>query len=343
MSVELTVVIPGYNRLEPLKHTLASAARAAAALPTGAVEILLVDDGSTPPLAEALRGFAWADAVRHLRQPNQGSIIARLTGLAAAKGTYILFLDSDDLVHPDKFRAQVRALEESQADVAYADMAVAELGATYGEVTYRPADNLPATADPAELYLRIQPVPHNPIYRRRYLEATLRQPLIPPDRAMDCVGDVWLYYNLAPFPARVCKAAGPFSAVGPHEEARFSRHWEKLGLAALKVAEAFLARCPQTDATLTARTIVGECAFRSWRALPLGYNADYDRRLLSVWQNSPHGSVAKLGEAKFQQLSSLIGPVLAGRLLRRLRNAPYDKVRTLSVAEYHDLFGANAR
>jgi glycosyltransferase involved in cell wall biosynthesis len=47
--------------------------------------------------------------------------LARQTGLGAATGAYVQYLDSDDLLHPDKLRTQVNALLAGGADVAYGD------------------------------------------------------------------------------------------------------------------------------------------------------------------------------------------------------------------------------
>lgn len=330
--ITTSVVIPGYNRSEPLKYTLRSAARAAAAAP-GRTEVILVDDGSVPPLEEQLAGFDAGLALTHLRQANQGSIVARQAGLAAAAGAYVLFLDSDDLVAPEKLARQVAAMAEVRADVSYADMAAATLGPAYEVATFAPADVLPATAEPAVLYLGLQPAPHNPVYRRSYLAAALGRPLIPAERAMDPAGDAWLYYNLAPFPARIVKVAGAFAAPGPHGEDRYSHHWEKLGVAALLVMERFIRACHQRPDTEPARCAAGAAAFRAWRGLPRGFSPEFEARLLDVFQRAPGGPARGLGTARFAALAALLGPVGAGRLLRLLRGRPYAQSRTLTDPE----------
>ena len=63
--------------------------------PEVAVEIIVVDDGSTddtPAVAARL-----GDAIRYIRQENQGLSAARNTGLRAASGEFVAFLDADDL------------------------------------------------------------------------------------------------------------------------------------------------------------------------------------------------------------------------------------------------------
>jgi glycosyltransferase involved in cell wall biosynthesis len=326
--VKLSVVIPAFNRPEPLKYTLRSVDRAAAAL--GAqVEVVLVDDGSVPPVTEQLAGFGMGTPMSTQRQENQGSIAARLNGLGAARGEFVLFLDSDDLVHPGKFASQIAAMRESAADVSYADMALAEPAPGHEIARYTPADVLAAADDPATLFIEIQPAPHNPIYRRDYLLRALAPPLVPRTRSMDPSGDVWLFYNLAVRPARIVKVAGPFSAPGPHSEDRYSRHWERLGVAALLVMEAFDRACPRSADTVEARRAVGEAAFRTWRGLPRGFDRGFARRMLRIYRRAPHGDAGKLGTPSFARIARVIGPVAAGLLLRAVRARPYESVRTL--------------
>jgi hypothetical protein len=152
---------------------------------------------------------------------------------------------------------------------------------------------------------------------------------------MDAAGDVWLYYNLALFAAKITKINTPLSATGPHEEDRFSRHWEKLGVAALLVAEAFMDRCPDTTDTQHARVIAGEVAFGSWRRLPHDYHRGFDTRLLGLWRRAPKRSDGRLGGSGFNALASMLGPVAAGRLLRRLRGGSYASCRTLTDQQYN--------
>jgi glycosyltransferase involved in cell wall biosynthesis len=335
---ELSVVIPSFNRAEPLKYTLRSVACAVKALGTP-VEILVVDDGSSPPVREQLGSFDCGAKLTHLYQRNQGSIVARLTGLKAAQGDYVLFLDSDDLVHPEKFSRQVGAMRDAGADISYADMAVATLGAGYEVASLTPGEILAEVADTATFFIAVQPAPHNPIFLRSYLDGALAAPLVPVVRTMDPSGDVWLFYNLSVFPAKIIKVPGPLSAPGPHEEDRYSRHWEKLGVAALQIMECFMRACPNTNETVGARQAVGEAAFRTWRGLPRDFSATFTRRMLTVFRKAPHGPYERLGTPSFARAAAIVGPVLAGRLIRVLRARPYSGSRTLSDDEYRSLLG----
>lgn len=90
----LSLVIPSYNRADLIGATLDSAL--AQRLPF--LEIIVVDDGSTDHTAEVLAGYAGRVTVIGLA--NAGVQNARNTGVAAARGDYVVLCDSDDLLEP---------------------------------------------------------------------------------------------------------------------------------------------------------------------------------------------------------------------------------------------------
>jgi glycosyltransferase involved in cell wall biosynthesis len=108
----LSVIVPAFNRGSLIGETLRSLL--AQTLP--ADEIIVVDDGSTDNTAEVAESFG--HPVMVIRRPNGGPAAARNTGMAVASGEYIHFFDSDDLAAPNKQEVQVRALQESGADIA---------------------------------------------------------------------------------------------------------------------------------------------------------------------------------------------------------------------------------
>lgn len=83
------------------------------------LDVVVVDDGSRDDSrARAERWAARDPRVRVLHQANAGQSVARNTGVAAATGEYLTFVDADDLVTHDGLDVAVRGLEASGSDVA---------------------------------------------------------------------------------------------------------------------------------------------------------------------------------------------------------------------------------
>jgi heptose III glucuronosyltransferase len=111
MSVPLlSLVVPVYNVAPYLPRCLESLA----ALEPPAGEIIVVDDGSTDDCPRILAEFGpRLQQMRVIRQENGGLSAARNTGLDAATGTWLAFVDSDDFVEPD---AYAEALQRAASD-----------------------------------------------------------------------------------------------------------------------------------------------------------------------------------------------------------------------------------
>lgn len=91
----VSVVIPCFQQARFLRGAVESAL----AQTHRAVEVIVVDDGSSDdPWAEVK---PYGSRVRYLRRANGGPAAARNTGIAHARGKYMLFLDADDLLHPN--------------------------------------------------------------------------------------------------------------------------------------------------------------------------------------------------------------------------------------------------
>jgi len=115
---QVSVVIPVFNRPQMVVRAVGSVLEQT----YSNFEIILVDDGSTDETHEILADLArrHPDRIRVVRQKNAGPGPARETGRRLARGEFIQYLDSDDLLHPQKFERQIAALNENpSADIVY--------------------------------------------------------------------------------------------------------------------------------------------------------------------------------------------------------------------------------
>jgi glycosyltransferase involved in cell wall biosynthesis len=113
MSDELvSVVIPVFNGAPFVAKAVASVR----AQGHGAVEILVVDDGSTDGTQEVLKRLEQSDGIRWFQRSHGGPARSRNYGIAAAQGQFIALLDCDDIWLPGKLAAQL-AVMRARPDV----------------------------------------------------------------------------------------------------------------------------------------------------------------------------------------------------------------------------------
>ena len=109
MKKELvSVIIPAFNAASYIRQTLNSVL----AQTYQALEVIVVDDGSTDSTGAIVEEFAKKDArIQLVRQCNAGVGAARNTAIGKAHGKYIAPLDADDLFFPEKLEKQVACME----------------------------------------------------------------------------------------------------------------------------------------------------------------------------------------------------------------------------------------
>jgi glycosyltransferase involved in cell wall biosynthesis/peptidoglycan/xylan/chitin deacetylase (PgdA/CDA1 family) len=112
-----SVVIPTYQRREVVCEAVRKLSRAEF---PGAVELIVVIDGSTDGTAETLRSISLPFSAKFIEQPNMGAAAARNRGAAEATNDVILFLDDDMMCDPALLREHGR-LYESGADAVIGD------------------------------------------------------------------------------------------------------------------------------------------------------------------------------------------------------------------------------
>ena len=105
----VTIVIPTYNRGQVIQGAINSSLDQT----HPEIEIIVVDDGSTDDTEKIIASLisrAPGRELRYLKQENAGASAARNTGMLAAKGDFIQFLDSDDFLFSEKIEKQLSAL-----------------------------------------------------------------------------------------------------------------------------------------------------------------------------------------------------------------------------------------
>ncbi len=105
-SPELSVIVPAHGRPDALEAMLASVA--AQTLARDRFEVIVVDDGSDPPLADGLPPGALA-GVQLIRQSQGGPGKARNTALEVARGWLVHFVNADAVLAPDSLERHLAA------------------------------------------------------------------------------------------------------------------------------------------------------------------------------------------------------------------------------------------
>ena len=120
-QVKVSVVIPVYN-VEAFLHECVDSVLAQTMQD---FEIILVDDGATDNSGAICDEYGDKDPhIRVIHQPNGGLSAARNTGLDAATGEYVYFLDSDDYIAPNTLERLCDKAEKERAEVVFFDATV---------------------------------------------------------------------------------------------------------------------------------------------------------------------------------------------------------------------------
>jgi glycosyltransferase involved in cell wall biosynthesis len=119
----VSVIIPTYNRAHLVTDALDSVYEQTYCL----IECIVVDDGSTDDTVEVVKVWKRAHSgddfcARLLRQENHGAPVARNHGVEAARGDFLLFLDSDDVLPRDAINTLRQTIIKEGVDAAYGDV-----------------------------------------------------------------------------------------------------------------------------------------------------------------------------------------------------------------------------
>ncbi len=105
MEESVSCVVPVFNGAPYLEEAVASIE----AQSWGPIEVIVVDDGSTDATPDVIARLG--ARVRAIRQDHSGAATARNCGIAAASGSFLAFLDADDLWQPEKIAVQMAQFE----------------------------------------------------------------------------------------------------------------------------------------------------------------------------------------------------------------------------------------
>lgn len=166
----VSIIIPAYNSEKYILETLESIRNQ---IYTN-WEIIAVDDCSTDRTGELITQFSKTLVDHHLKyikqERNRGVSSARNTGIAAATGQYIAFLDSDDIWKNNHLSRGIQTLEQQQVDILYSPVQ------TFQATTYQELGcdrHLPKHLENFPLSLLIHDMPIYPsaiLMRRKIFE-----------------------------------------------------------------------------------------------------------------------------------------------------------------------------
>lgn len=115
----VSIVVPVYNTEKYLNMCIKSLVEQS----EKDIEIILINDGSTDRSLSICEDFQKRDSrIRIISKENEGLGRARNTGLEAAHGEYITFVDSDDWLHIDFIKRIIEAMKRDNADIGLCDI-----------------------------------------------------------------------------------------------------------------------------------------------------------------------------------------------------------------------------
>lgn len=166
---KVSIVITCYN----YARYVATALESALAQTYPAMEVIVVNDGSTDESATIIASYA--DRITFIQQENRGHVAAVNRGYAASSGDIVLFLDADDVLQRDAIESVVRAWDERCTKVQF-ELDVIDAEGRYlrrfcNYVALYDADQI--ASEFARFGTYVWPVLSGNAYSRWYLEALM--------------------------------------------------------------------------------------------------------------------------------------------------------------------------
>ena len=120
--VELSIVIPTYNRAKRLRACLEALARQTQ--PANEFEVIVVNDGGTDDTEKIVSSLNVPYALQIFHQKNQGQNVARNYGVEFAQGRYCLFLDDDIIAQPELVAEHLRLHHQQEGVIGLGQMSL---------------------------------------------------------------------------------------------------------------------------------------------------------------------------------------------------------------------------
>ncbi|MGM0216064.1 glycosyltransferase family 2 protein [Enterococcus sp. AZ109] len=190
-GIKVSVIVPIYNTCSYLEACLTSLVQQT----LKEIELILINDGSTDGSQQVIETFVerFPEKMRVFNQDNKGQAYARNLGLVHAKGDYIGFVDSDDVVAVGMFEQMYEAAVNTQADMVECDYKFCKVveGVEYPLRKYGKVHERKKLED-----LFIDPLvsPWNKLYRRKIIQQA--QVFFPEGLIYE---DTAFYMNLLPW------------------------------------------------------------------------------------------------------------------------------------------------
>jgi len=181
--LDVSVIMPTHNCCEFIGEAISSVQ----AQSCRSLELIVVDDGSTDGTAAALPALPF---LRYLSRPRGGPSAARNTGLRAARGRYVAFLDADDLWEPGSLDRRL-AFATSHPDI----------GLVFGDACFFSDEGLVRASHlaPKTVFRSVpswEPVPGRHLFRRLVADELMIEPFIAMDTVVvrrDCLDETGLF------------------------------------------------------------------------------------------------------------------------------------------------------
>lgn len=172
---KVSVIVPVYNTEKYLKECLESIVNQT----LDDIEIICVNDGSTDNSLDILKDYAKDDSrIKIISQENNGQGSARNKGLSIAKGDYIYFMDSDDIIELDTLKDCYNIMKDYKIDfVMFQLINFDEEKGFYQIPDYDMlnvwefvGDNIFSYKDLGDLIFQVAVSPVNKLYNKQFLE-----------------------------------------------------------------------------------------------------------------------------------------------------------------------------